>query len=388
MKQNVKRLALLCAAVSLILQYAAGQTGKANAAAAPAPATRATLFTNAVVAKGKGVNITRNELDEEVIRVKSQFAAQGRTAMPPDADAQVLDSLIRKQLILNQATDADRAKATTQYETFIANLKTQNKLSDDEFNQKLAAQLRLLNMTKEQWVKQNIDQATIPLVLERELKADVTDADARKFYDEHSATFEHPEMVRVAHVLVGTRDQLTGTEISDEQKAAKKKLADDIAKRAKAGEDFAKLVKQYSDDPGSKDKGGEYTFARAVADPYHAMVPAFEEAAFGLNTNQVSDPVATQYGYHIIKLYEKIPAKKEPYAGLDTKTTIPKADGTNATVKEVLSAEALNKQIPDYLKKLRKAAGVEILDDKLKVVEVPDLPDVPIATNSPAKPNK
>ena len=145
---------------------------------------------------------------------------------------------------------------------------------------------------------------------------------------------------------------------------------------------------EYSDDPGSKDKGGEYTFARAVADPYHAMVPAFEEAAFGLNTNQVSDPVATQYGYHIIKLYEKIPAKKEPYAGLDTKTTIPKADGTNATVKEVLSAESLNKQIPDYLKKLRKDAGVEILDDKLKLVEMPDMPDLPAATNSPAKPKK
>ena len=87
MKQNVKRLALLCAAASLILQSAPDQTGKANAAAAPAPAKPATLFTNAVVAKGKGVNITRNELDEEVIRVKSQFAAQGRTAMPPDADA-------------------------------------------------------------------------------------------------------------------------------------------------------------------------------------------------------------------------------------------------------------------------------------------------------------
>ena len=77
-----------------------------------------------------------------------------------------------------------------------------------------------------------------------------------------------------------------------------------LLKRARAGEDFAKLAKEYSEDPGSKDKGGEYKFPRGQ------MVPEFEAAAFSLKTNQVSDIVTTSFGYHIIKLSEKIPAQK------------------------------------------------------------------------------
>src|SRR5437763_13727165 len=135
-------------------------------------------------------------------------------------------------------------------------------------------------------------------------------------------------MVRASHILIATSDPATGTEMSESEKKAKRKIADDLLKRAKAGEDFAKLAKENSEDPGSKDKGGEYTFPRGQ------MMPEFEAAAFSLNTNQVSDVVTTPYGFHIIKLYEKIPAHKEPYAGLETKTVYAKADGAKATVKD------------------------------------------------------
>ena len=88
------------------------------------------------------------------------------------------------------------------------------------------------------------------------------------------------------------RDQTTGAELPEDQKKAKRKLADDLLKRARAGEDFAKLAKEYSEDPGSKEKGGEYP-----PFPRGQMVPEFEAAAFSLNTNQVSDVVTTSYGY-------------------------------------------------------------------------------------------
>src|SRR5258708_27778380 len=111
-------------------------------------------------------------------------------------------------------------------------------------------------------------------------------------------------MARASHILWGTKDQSSGTELTEDQKAAKRKQVDAILKRARDGEDFAKLAKDYSEDPGSKDKGGEYTF------PHGQMVAEFDAAAFSLNTNQISDIVTTQFGYHIIKLLEKIPAKK------------------------------------------------------------------------------
>jgi parvulin-like peptidyl-prolyl isomerase len=170
-------------------------------------------------------------------------------------------------------------------------------------------------------------------------------------------------MVRAAHILISTRSTdpaaaLSGgrpktTELSDDQKAAKKKLAEDLLKRARAGEDFAKLAKEYSEDPGSKENGGEYTFPRGQ------MMPEFEAAAFSLNTNQISDIVATTYGYHIIKLYEKIPAKKIDF------------DKEASDIKDYLAQREIQKQFPTYVQGLRKDAGVQILDERLKSVELP-----------------
>jgi parvulin-like peptidyl-prolyl isomerase len=191
--------------------------------------------------------------------------------------------------------------------------------------------------------------------LERELKVSVSDDEVKKFYDENPSRFEQAEQVRASHVLIGTRDQATGGDLTDDEKKAKRKLADDIRKRAAAGEDFAKLAKEFSDDPGSKDNGGEYTFGRGK------MVPEFEAAAFSLNTNQVSDVVTTQFGYHIIKLSEKIPAK------MISLTEV--ADD----LKEGLKSQELQKQLreTDLLEKLQQDANVEILDEKLKKIELP-----------------
>ena len=136
------------------------------------------------------------------------------------------------------------------------------------------------------------------------------------------------------------------------KKNEKHKLAEDLLKRARAGEDFAKLAKEYSEDPGSKDNGGEYTFPRGK------MVPEFESAAFSLKTNQVSDIVTSQYGYHIIKLLEKISAKKT-----DLNTNVV------ADIRNYLTQQEVQNKLPDYMVKLKKDANVEILDDKLKAAE-------------------
>jgi parvulin-like peptidyl-prolyl isomerase len=292
-------------------------------------------------------------------------------------ERQVLDSLINRDLLMLKVTDADRAKGKAQFETSLQRFKTNGGLTEEEFNQKLNQQLQIMGLTKKQWELQGIGQASLPVMLERELKTNPTEEQAKKYFDENPAKFERPEMVRAAHVLLMTSDPATRKDLTDEQKAAKKKLIESILKRARAGEDFGKLAKEYSEDPGSKDKGGEYTFPRGQ------MMPEFESAAFSLNTNQVSDIITTPYGYHIIKLYEKIPAKTTTYAGLDTKTVLMKSDGQYATIRDLLAETALQKQIPEFLEKLKKDAGVQILDDKLKAVEIPkgtadgDLPTEP-----------
>ena len=134
-----------------------------------------------------------------------------------------------------------------------------------------------------------------------------------------------------------------------DQQQAKRKQAEDLLKRIRGGADFAALAKQYSEDPGSKDNGGELP-----AFPRGQMVPEFEAAAFSLTNNQVSDVVTTTYGYHIIKLIGKTPAKKVAYATVAAK------------IKDYLTQQKTEKLAPAYLDKLKKDADVQILDADLK----------------------
>ncbi len=326
-------------------------------------ATMASLFGDPVIAKGKGFEIKQSDLDEVMTSIKASAAARGQV-IPPErlkmVEIGMLDRLIDLQLLLQKATPADKAAGKQDFEKSLQELKTSQKLSDAEFDQKLGAQLQLQNMTREKWNKQNIDQATSIAVLKSELNIKVTEAEAKKFYDEHPAYFEQPEMVQVRHILLMTIDPATREPLSADQQAAKHKEIEDILKRARAGEDFAKLASQYSEDPGSKDDGGELPpFARGQ------MVPEFESAAFSLETNQISDVIKTAYGYHIIKLLEKIPAKTIPFTGLDTKL----ASNQNLTISDVMTSQAIQAGTPKYLLGLRKEADVQILDPELKELQ-------------------
>jgi peptidyl-prolyl cis-trans isomerase C len=323
------------------------------------------LFGDPVIARGKGIEIKRSQLDSAMVSLRA--AAAGRNQpLPPDADRLILRNLINSQVLLAKATDADRARGKQMLQEAIERMKTDAKLSDAEFNERMNVQIKSQGMTREEWDKQSLEQTTIQASLERELKVEITDAQARKFYDDNVSRFEQPEMVRASHVLVATRDLTTNQDYSDEKKAEKRKLADDIRKRAKAGEDFAKLAKEYSDDPGSKNTGGEYTFPRGQ------MVPEFEAAAFSLGTNEVSDVVTTTFGYHIIKVSEKIPAQTVSFAKVEK------------DLKEDLKQRELQKLAPDFLKKLVADANVQILDDKLKLPEEPT--GAPATPNTPAPP--
>jgi parvulin-like peptidyl-prolyl isomerase len=80
--------------------------------------------------------------------------------------------------------------------------------------------------------------------------------------------------------------------------------------------------------------------------------------------------VTTSYGYHIIKLLEKLPAKKEPFSGAETKSIYLKPDRQKATIRDILNEQGMQKQFPDFMKKLKQEANVEILDERLKAVDL------------------
>ena len=125
-------------------------------------------------------------------------------------------------------------------------------------------------------------------------KAEIADDEIQAYYDDHPNEFQNPKTVEARHILIKV-DQEAGTEAVAE---AKKRI-EDVLKKARAGEDFAELAKQYSEDP-SKDKGGYLgTFKR------EAMVKPFADKAFSMASGEISDPVQTRFGWHLIKV-EKV----------------------------------------------------------------------------------
>lgn len=132
-------------------------------------------------------------------------------------------------------------------------------------------------------------------------KVSVTDAEILAQYNSNIAIYSTPEQVHVRHILLK----------SDATNDAKvKTTAEGILAKVKApGADFAKLATQYSEDEGSKDKGGEYDFFGKGT-----MVKEFEDAAWALKKDEITGLVKTQFGYHIIKLLEKREANIKPLA--------------------------------------------------------------------------
>lgn len=191
-------------------------------------------------------------------------------------------------------------------------------------------------------MKANLDYVSVPsdalVTPESIAAADVktylalpdSEAKIKDYFATHKGDFSTPERVKARHILVRAK----AGDAEDEKRALAK--IEDIAKKAKTG-DFAQLATQYSEDPGSKSKGGLLDFFSRGK-----MVPAFEQAAFSQPLNVVGAPVKTDYGYHLIQVLEKKPALNRTQ------------DEVKDEIAEILIA------------KDRSHAAVEVLQEALK----------------------
>ncbi len=161
-----------------------------------------------------------------------------------------------------------------------------------------------------------------------------TPAQIRAYYDSHPDDFPVSDRVHAAHILIKVdRDAKPDVD------AAAKKKAEDLAARARKGEDFAKLAEKYSEDPGSKERGGDLgPFARG------SMVKAFEDAAFSMTPGQISDPVRSPFGYHVIKLIEKLPPGKQTFEEAAPKIVATLQESA-VKAEEARRSEALEKAV-------------------------------------------
>jgi peptidyl-prolyl cis-trans isomerase C len=177
----------------------------------------------------------------------------------------------------------------------------------------------------------NRDKTLLDEYLNETAKKAVNPEAARKLYEETVKSVPAEQEVRARHILV---------ENEDEAKA--------IATRVKGGEDFAKVAGEVSKDPGSKTDGGDLGFFTK-----DRMVEPFAEAAFKLEPGQISDPVKSQFGWHVIRVEEK---RTKP---------APTFEETKDQVESYLGRKAQQ----DLIVGLRKDAKIERLDDKGNLVQ-------------------
>lgn len=166
------------------------------------------------------------------------------------------------------------------------------------------------------------------LYFEKVIKASVTEADARKLYDEQVKLLKPEEEVSARHILVPTEAE-----------------AKDLKKKIDGGDDFAKLAKEFSKDPGSKDDGGNLGYFG-----HGQMVPEFESVVFKLKKGDVSDPVKTQFGWHLIKIEDN---RLRPPPAFDV-------------VKDRIVQSQLLQKAQQSAVALRSATKIEIVDPEIK----------------------
>ena len=338
--------------------------------AAPAPKAPAEK-TPAALAAPKGVALTDPVAVVEGAEIKiadlekafaRMLSAQGIPAdqLPPEQRIQgyhmILDDMIIEKLVTKRAaeTKVTDEEVTAKMEGFKtkfgseAALKEQiekSGLTVDKVKENVREGLR-----QEHWIDSQIAG-----------KDAVTDADAEDFYKKNPDQFKQPEQVRASHILIAVEKDAKPEVVAEKEKAAKA-----IAARVKKGEAFDKLAKELSEDPSAKENSGDLNYFGR-----EQMVPEFSEAAFKMKKDEISEPVRSQFGFHVIKVTDHKDGET---------VTLDKAKPKLLTF---LKQQKRQGEIEKVVKAIREKADVKI--------NLPEAPKAPapaeaIVPSAPAKP--
>ena len=290
----------------------------------------------AVVARVNDTPISGADMEHSV---QSELSSIGNPAwenLREDYRQQLIQTslfaLISRELVYQEAVKAGISATQAEIDAEFAEVaKTYS--TDAEMNAALASggldrtglrRMLAINLVVSKYVAENITKTIL-----------VTAAELAQYYSSHTEEFQHPELVRTSHILIS----LSSSATPEQQKAALAR-AQALLTRMKQGEDFGKLATENSMD-SSASQGGDIGYAEKGE-----LEPEYEAVAFSLPVGQVSDPVLTKYGYHLIKVTDKI---KEGLSTLEE-------------AKEDLTSYLKSQKVQTELQKL--VAG---LSDKAKI---------------------
>jgi peptidyl-prolyl cis-trans isomerase C len=279
-------------------QGAAPATPGQPAAEPPAKPVPATLPD--VVARVNGDPCSRGELERAIRNVEQRAGRPVPAEQRDQVFRGVLNELLNFKLV--QAEGKARGITVTDQEIDERIAEIRKQVPNDEAFQQA---LKQRQMTVGDLRNETRTEILVNKTMESEIasKVVVSQADLDEYYKQNPDQFKQPEQLRASHILFSVDSSAT----ADFRKTTRDQ-AEGVLKRAKAGEDFAALAKQYSKD-GSAQQGGDLNFF-----PRGQMVPAFDQAAFALKPGEISGIVETQFGFHIIKATEYKPERIVPLA--------------------------------------------------------------------------
>jgi len=259
----------------------------------------------AVVARCNGQEIKKEELEAHAQQMRMQLARSQGVQVPLSAAfyREILDGIIAHQLLLDEAKQRGISISDAEAGQMLQAFKSQFP-SQEVFQKQLAAN----KITEEELRRRMRDDADAKVnkLIEKTIvpTVQVSEADARAFYDKNQERMKTPPRVHVRHILIAVAPKALATD----REAARKKT-EDLLEQLKNGGDFAQLAAQNSNDSGTATRGGDLSWVTPGQ-----MVPPFEKAAFALKQpNELSPVVETRFGYHILQLVERQEAQTVPF---------------------------------------------------------------------------
>ncbi|MBI5789775.1 MAG: peptidylprolyl isomerase [Candidatus Schekmanbacteria bacterium] len=289
------------------------------------------------VATVNGQAISKHNLDRVTFALRKQKELSGIALKDSDRkemEKAALKRLIDLELLYQESVGKKIAVTNEDLDKAVKQIKSQ--FPDEKAFQQAYKEMNSSEPELREDLKRNL---AIDSLIKQEIlaKTEVSEKEAQDLYQAKKEVFKRPESVQISHILI----KLANAASAEEEKKAKTRI-EDIEKRLKKGEDFAKLAKENSECP-SAEKGGDLGFIVRGQ-----MVSDFEESAFKLNkTGEISPITRTSFGFHLLKRGEKTPEK--PVAFEEARENIIK----------YLKNSKVGQEIPKYIQTLYAKAAIK-----------------------------
>lgn len=352
--------------------------------------TGCSFFGGETIIKVNDKNITQADFDKSFDRAagNSMFAQMGIDVKNDKTNFMYLmmkDKVVN-ELIVKTLIDEEIAKKNIKVTKEDTDKEIKNIIDKVGSKEKFNEILKQNGMNPTQFKKDLTEELKMKKLVEMVQKVSVSEAEAKKFYNENITKFKNPDKVRASHILITAnpeeiKEKITSdpnaksmspqevkAKIDEElgkQKAKAEKLLVEVQKNPK---DFAKFAKENSDDKTSAEKGGDLGFFAK-----QEMVEPFSKAAFAQKPNTISALVQTPYGYHIILVTDRMQAGQEPFAKV------------KGEIINYLESQKQVKILENLIESLKKQAKIEYVNAEYNPKSIQEIMKIQAKKNAEAK---